>query len=341
MATVKIRWTVPELDNVMSQFDTQKIYRSTTGIAGVYTEVTTPTTRVDFVSGQSSYYYDDLLGDSAYYYKVSYYNTTTTNESTTSDPISGDSAQDPALGIISVEELKEIYLFGLDLTNDQGIPYPDSIYEHYIIAAVGQLEVKLDIPIIEKVITEEEYDYYREDVSHFMYVFLNEYPVISLEEMKIVFPSNNEILDVPLEDIHLRKDSGQVQVVPSVTSNYSYAFNNFPIGTLPYSRMGIRHIPAYYRMSYTAGLDPVPGNIKDVIGKMASFGPLNIAGDLLGGAGIASQSLSIDGLSQTFNTTSSATNAGYGARLLQYSKELKEVIPELRRYYKGIRLMVV
>ena len=30
--------------------------------------------------------------------------------------------------------------------------------------------------------------------------------------------------------------------------------------------------------------------------------------------------------------------AGYGARLVQYTKEIKQVIPVLRRYYKGLRL---
>jgi len=341
MATVKERWNINELVNVMSQFDTQKVYRSTTGEDGVYSEVTSPSTRIDFVASIASYYYDDLTGDDAYFYKVTYYNTATTNESTTSAPISGDSAQDPALAIISVDELKEIYLFGLDLTNDQGIEYPDTLYEHYISSAVASLEVKLDIPILERVYTEEEYDYYREDARHFMFVFLKEYPVKSIEEMKIVFPSNNEILVIPSEDIHLRRDSGQVQVLPTVGSSYVYAFNNFPIGNLPYFTSGIRNLPAYYRISYTVGLDPVPSNIKDIVGKIASFGPLNIAGDLLGGAGIASQTISMDGLSQTFNTTSSATNAGYGARLLNYQRELKDVIPELRRYYKGIRLVAV
>jgi hypothetical protein len=37
---------------------------------------------------------------------------------------------------------------------------------------------------------------------------------------------------------------------------------------------------------------------------------------------------------------SSATNAGFGARLTQYQKELKEVVPKLTQYYKGLRMRV-
>ena len=80
-----------------------------------------------------------------------------------------------------------------------------------------------------------------------------------------------------------------------------------------------RYIPDVFRIDYTAGfgkntdplavspaqpkLDKIPGIIKDVVGKLAAAGPLNIAGDLLGGAGIASQSIGIDGLSQSSNRT--------------------------------------
>jgi hypothetical protein len=126
---------------------------------------------------------------------------------------------------------------------------------------------------------------------------------------------------------------------------------------LPFIYGANRFIPDAFRVTYTAGfgrrtsstavspqdpdLDTVPDDIVDVVGKMASFGPLNIAGDLLGGAGIASQSIGLDGLNTSFSTTSSATNAGYGARLLQFSKELKEVIPILRKTYRGLGLTVV
>lgn len=62
--------------------------------------------------------------------------------------------------------------------------------------------------------------------------------------------------------------------------------------------------------------------------------PLNIAGDLLLGAGIASQSISIDGLSQAVASTASATSAGYGARLINFNTELKSVMKSLRAKYQ-------
>ncbi len=72
----------------------------------------------------------------------------------------------------------------------------------------------------------------------------------------------------------------------------------------------------------------------------AAIGPLNIAGDLIAGAGIANKSISLDGLSQSIGTTSSATNSGYGARILQYEKQMKHMLEGLRTHYTGIQMVV-
>jgi hypothetical protein len=103
MATIKIKWTVYELANVMGQFDTQKVYRSTTGQSGAYSEITDAGTRVDFVADQTEYEFDDTSGSASYWYKISYLNSTTPNESELSDPI-------PATGggnYVSVADIRD------------------------------------------------------------------------------------------------------------------------------------------------------------------------------------------------------------------------------------------
>jgi hypothetical protein len=104
----------------------------------------------------------------------------------------------------------------------------------------------------------------------------------------------------------------------------------------------MQNVPALFRVSYKAGFKKgqVPHLIKEIVGMKASMGPLNIAGDLIAGAGIATKSLSLDGLSQSISTTASATNAGYGARILQYNKEIEERMKNLRSYYTGINMVV-
>jgi|GEM_PF-2174339 len=89
MATIKLTITVENLDNVMSNFDVMKVYRSTTGEAGAYSEITGLATRITLVAGQTVYQYDDTAGDPSYWYKVSYFNSVSSLESSLSDPMQG------------------------------------------------------------------------------------------------------------------------------------------------------------------------------------------------------------------------------------------------------------
>jgi len=77
----------------------------------------------------------------------------------------------------------------------------------------------------------------------------------------------------------------------------------------------------------------IPANILHVAGMWSSMWCLNTAGDLVAGAGIASASKSVDGLSQSVSTTSSATNAGYGSRIIQYKKDISQAIAALQGVY--------
>lgn len=336
MATIKIRWKVEELENVLSQFDVERIYRSTTGKTGLYSIIAT----VPLITEQENYFYDDIAGATDYYYKITHYNTLTLNESAASDPISGDTAQHPALNIVSIEDLKTKFLFGVDLSDDKGTPFPDVLYEQYIRWAVSQLEHIIDIPIIPKIIIDEKHDYYREDFPSYMWLHLKEFPVISIESAKICFPYTNNEINFDNSWLHLQKESGQLQIMPNAGS-MNLMVTDSVLGIAPFMNRAARHIPDFFRVSYTAGFEEVPDVLIDAIGKLASFGPLNIAGDLIVGAGIANVSLSLDGLSQSIDTTSSATNSGYGARLLIYRRELQDIVPKLISYYKGPRLMVV
>jgi hypothetical protein len=106
--------------------------------------------------------------------------------------------------------------------------------------------------------------------------------------------------------------------------------------------LGWKDIPNYWDISYVTGFKKVPQDIVNAVGKLASMQLFHIAGDLiLGTAGIASQSISIDGLSQSISSTASATNSGYGARTLNYVNELKRELPRMKDFYKGFTMGIL
>lgn len=78
----------------------------------------------------------------------------------------------------------------------------------------------------------------------------------------------------------------------------------------------------------------VPSSMVKAILLTAALLPLDIAGDLLLGAGIASQSISVDGLSQSVASTASATSAGYGARAISFRDQLKSTLAVLKAEYR-------
>ncbi len=334
MSVITLKISVAQLTEVREHFDKMKVHRSSTGREGIYTELTTSSTRVALEAARVVYEYADENGDEDYFYRVSYFNSLTLQESSLSDPQQGEN--DSALGIVSVAELKDIYLSGVDLTVDDGTPFSDAMFEFYIKSAVSYVEHKLDMPLRPTRYVLETHDFYKRDYSSFMFLMLDKYPVIEVEEIKMVFPGESAANARAFSgsELYLEKESGQVNIIPGGSNNL-----------LAMSSLGWRSadfIPQVFRATYTAGFETgkCPAIIRDFVGRYAAFGPLNIAGDLLGGAGVASQSISIDGLSQSIATTSSPSFSGYGARLLNYAKDIKDMFPMLLKYYKGVRMVV-
>ena len=69
------------------RYDQVKFYRSTTGVSGSYTLISTQTIDVD--NANLTTIYDDTTGLAAYYYESSYYNSVAGIESALSDPVQG------------------------------------------------------------------------------------------------------------------------------------------------------------------------------------------------------------------------------------------------------------
>jgi hypothetical protein len=260
--------------------------------------------------------------------------------------------------VLTVDHLKNWFMFGLDLTDDDGTPFPNSMLEFAIRAAIDSLEKVLNIRIKPTQIVGERQDYYRQDYLDFAFIQLNEYPIFDVSRIAMRYPTAGSDITFPTEWYNLNKAHGQVHLIPT-----SGSLSNILIGRggdyLTFVWKGWDWMPNLWVIDYMAGFTPpnytyispqaasnptaqigVPNDIVGIIGKMACFYPLNIAGDLVGGIAIASKSIGIDGLSQSINTTSSPENAGYSARLRQYERELKIEIPRLMAFYKGLRMSV-
>lgn len=237
--------------------------------------------------------------------------------------------------------IKGDYLFGIPLVDEDGNEYPDRNINSWIAKAVGWLEHELQIKIAPTEIAAEHHDYYIDDYQAFCYLQLYHYPVVGVESLKASY-AGQDIMTFPQDWIHIYRETGQLQLVPTTGSLSQVLLGQGSGILLPLITNRLSHMPHLFKVDYMAGFpeDQVPSNIVDLIAMKACIGVLNVMGDILLGAGIASQSVSIDGLSESITTTQSAENSAYSARIRQYEREIKNQLPDLKQYYKGLRLAV-
>jgi hypothetical protein len=338
------------IGTVLERFDGIQVARSDAGPAGPWVDEGFPIQ----LENDVAFYVSTVDGPITDHFRAYFVDSVSGDESQPSPAILGNDSEDALL--LTVKELEELYLFGVDLTDDEGNEFPARMLRHYITAAIDWLEKELDIDLVAKQITNELHDHYAVDYSHWGYFQLRHYPIVipdgtpasgtGQEAVAVAFQYPSQDASVAIDNqwivVEDEGQSGVIQIVPG-QGNLTDALL-IPGNLLPMWSGAFGRVPGIWRFTYKAGFLPgqLPPDLKHAIGMHASIGVLNIAGDLIAGAGIASFSISVPGLNQNVNTTSSATNSGYGARIIEYQKELKEMLPNLRRYYgKGSKLYVV
>lgn len=112
-------------------------------------------------------------------------------------------------------------------------------------------------------------------------------------------------------------------------NNYLYIWNNYIFA--PYSS----DRQALFLIDYTTGYEncqDVPDEFRYIIRKLAACTLMNIYGDGKFAA-IANRSVSLNSVSESIGTTMSATSAAFGARIIQYQKEIKAWFTQNRTKY--------
>lgn len=243
--------------------------------------------------------------------------------------------------VMSPSELLETYFYGVPIRVKSGEKMSPNVMRDYIKAAQEEVEKRLNIKIANTRVTEEK-DFHRNDWQNWGYIRTT-YPVKEAFKLDGFIQSTRQI-EYPASWLSARQTSDgelyhrHIYLVPNQDAATTGGEENAIVyqGITPHlGFMGNQTIPNYWKMEYLTGFDQIPMDLWNFIGKLASINIFHIMGDLILGAGIATQSIGVDGLSQSISTTSSATNAGYGARIQGYLKDLKEAWPELKNYYKG------
>jgi len=279
----------------------------------------------------------------------------------------------PGFGlIVSHDELRYDELFGNQLiaeadsqsiTNDQLLDYSR--------IAIRFLEVELNIDILprriryENTIGEDGTETERTDIDDTtylskmdrkqkseLYIAEEGYPfrvIAARKESRIKLrrrPLRN-VLNAKFVDPYFGNTVVDLMPYRHVKKGFTAVCNfrprQFSSGINVYSNLWARYlITPYFRdmqdifkIDYETGYEncmDVPDEFRNIIKKIAAVTLMNIYGD---GklAAIASRSVSLAGVSEAISTTLSATSATFGARIMQYQKEIKEWLKQNRSKY--------
>jgi hypothetical protein len=119
--------------------------------------------------------------------------------------------------------------------------------------------------------------------------------------------------------------------------------NNTPLKTLGWDQIWqtyllapyLRDLQDIFLIDYTTGYEnaeEVPDELRWIIKKLAAITLMAIYGDGKFAA-VASRSVSLNSVSESISTTMSATSAAFGARILQYQKEIKTWLATNKQKY--------
>lgn len=256
------------------------------------------------------------------------------------------SQKNTAGNIMSAQELRDKFLFGVDIAKN-GKDLPDSVYDYWIDFAKKQIEQYLTVKIDLQIINESK-DFHYDDWVNWAQVKATFFIVCALQLQGFI--GSTQQVDYPVDWLSVRKDSTNelysrlLHVIPNSYTSYNQSAALYS-GFFPnMGWMGAgRHTPEYWRIQYITGFMSVPSDILSAIGMLAAINILAVGNETMasaiGALGASSKSISLDGLSQSTSLYINGQTGIFGARIKQYTEQLNGVggknglLANLRDYY--------
>ena len=244
---------------------------------------------------------------------------------------------------VTPDDLRFTYLWGTDFKATNGQSYTDEQIQYFIDSSTAEIERQLDITIKKRKIRcnaaernlvkgidydtdEAVYDFKYARISRYGVIKTRQRPILKLHKLELLsrWQSCRNITQTTIVD----KTKGLLKLMerplrPSETSSgIQTAVGMYGNQTL--------QAQLFYLIDYDAGFetsDDIPQDLREIIAKQAAVSLLNIIGDGLM-SGFSSSSLSMDGLSESFSSTQSATSAYFGARIKEYKDDISSYIKQ-------------
>lgn len=249
---------------------------------------------------------------------------------------------------ITPDDCRYTFLWGTDFKATNGTYFTDEQIQWFIDESIAYLERELNITIKKRIIMcqdhtgeltqsnkyhkadyddEESYYRYKESqINRVGQIATNQRPIIRINRCDLISRVGTNVNLLPC--VSLDKKKGLIRFTQRPYKQ-SQTYKGIDSVTMPYGSE-TRNSYMWYGIDYEAGYensDYIPEDLRQIIGKVAAISLLNIIGDGLM-SGFSSSSLSMDGISESFSSTQSATSAYFGARIQVYKDDVKNYIQE-------------
>jgi len=258
-----------------------------------------------------------------------------------------------ASNMVTVSDIKNTFLKGIDLTDENGESLDDASIQKLIDAALTTVERELRIDIKPRVVisapeageahdvAEAPYDYIQGDFINWGSLQLYRQPTRRIIKMELRWPATNALVwQIPESWVRLKPRHSQVNIIP-VAGSLSQIMLGAGGIYLPMLSAGyLGYTPSMIHVDYETGFDVIPNDIWTAIGKAASIEVLTIMSDAIT-QGVSNSSISADGLNLSYSRTNSPTALLFQGRIEAYNKWLENFYLDGYRFYSGINMLIV
>jgi hypothetical protein len=161
--------------------------------------------------------------------------------------------------LVTPQWVKDTFLRGLDnyLQDEDGIPFPESMYEQCTAQAVASVQSELDLCLDVTTITQERQDWNVEDIDAGIPLYVFQRPLHSVQALRWKY-GQLRIFTVPSSWINiLNPVFGRMHVIPTALSPSVTLTTN----VFPYFFSNANYMPGWWDIDYTAGFRYYKGSV--------------------------------------------------------------------------------
>jgi len=266
-------------------------------------------------------------------------------------------AVQPVIAGIDANYLKETYLFGIDLQDSNGNIMTDDAIQRHINNAFADLEHKLGVrlrrtfakgnPIDDGLVIGDDYDieqkrmpFHIEEARSYFKIQLPHNNIKTVDRIRAYIRGNLIWTFDPNDFVLEYLKAGVIHILPRSFVGFSGSPGVFS-GIYGDNVVNTSFIPDFWSIDYSFGLDVPDPELTEWACLTACLVILPIASTAKN-PGIASQTISYDGLTRTVNTTASAIYNLYSSQEDSFRKRVQQIdLPAKKQRLRGLKVYSV